>query len=330
MKRKLPDRPNLDHLKAQAKELLDAHRRRDVTALARIRETLPAYANATDDEIAARPIALHDAQSAIAREYGFSSFAKLRARVLLAREPYASELVARLVGKPLPAEVDAALRDAFGRRDFDALDALPTPDTLPVVAVRNALMSPYALAPFAIGRASSLAALDRAVEKNPELVALFAQREEKVEDPRAEDLHTTGCLAIVRKLVPAADGTAWVVLEGVRWVTLLELTTWSPFLVARVAATEIDEGDAAEVDTLEGELRDAARRLAETLPQRDQAVAMIGAIADAGRLSDLVMANLPCTVAEKAEYAAEPVLATRLRNVVGYLRRELAKVGGRS
>jgi Lon protease-like protein len=327
MKRELPNRPNLDHLKAQAKDLLDAHRRRDPGALRRIRDAVPAFAGATDDEIASRPFALHDAQSAIAREYGFSSFARLRARVQLTQQPYPSELVARLLGNPPPAEVDAALRDAFGQQNFDALDALPTPDELPVVAVRNALVSPGALAPLAIGRASSKAALRLATASEPGLVALFSQRSEEVEQPGAVDLHATGCLAVVRRVVSAEDGVSWVVLEGVRWITLLELIASEPCLVARVAATEIDDGDASEIDALDGEVRDAARKLAETLPQKEAALAMIDAIGDPGRLSDLVMANLPCTVAEKAAYAAEPALATRLRSTLSFLERELAKAG---
>jgi Lon protease-like protein len=327
MKRELPNRPNLDHLKAQAKDLLDGHRGREPSALGRIREALPAFAGATDEEIASRPFALHDAQSAVAREYGFPSFAKLRARVLMTRQPYPSELVARLLGKPPPAELDAALREAFAQQDFDALDALPTPDELPVVAVRNALVSPGALAPLAIGRPSSKAALERATANEPGLVALFSQQREDVERPSVVDLHSTGCLAVVRRIVPTDGDVTWVVLEGVRWITLLELTSSEPCLVARVAATEIDEGEPSEIDALDGELRDAARRLAGTLPQKEAALAMIDAIGDPGRLSDLVMANLPCSVAEKAAYAAEPALATRLRSTLTFLERELAKAG---
>jgi Lon protease-like protein len=327
MKRELPNRPNLDHLKSQAKDLLDGHRRRDPVAFRRIRDALPAFAGSLDEEIASRPFALHDAQSAIAREYGFPSFAKLRARVLFTQQPFPSELVIRLLGKPPPADVDAALRDAFAKRDFDALDALPTPDELPVVAVRNALISPGALAPLAIRRPSSLAALRSATAREPGLVALFAQREQEVEQPSAVDLHVTGCLAVVRRLVSTEADVSWVVLEGVRWITLLELTRSEPFIVARVAPTEIDEGDAVEIDALDGELRNAARKLAQTLPQKEAALAMIDAIADPGRLSDLVMANLPCSVAEKAAYAAEPALATRLRSTLMFLERELAKAG---
>ena len=76
----LPDRPNLEQLKRQAKELLRSARDRDVRALARFR-SLPAYAGVRDDGALAAAVALHDAQSVIARELGLASWKALVERV---------------------------------------------------------------------------------------------------------------------------------------------------------------------------------------------------------------------------------------------------------
>lgn len=78
--RQLPERPDIEQLKRQAKALLRTARARDATALARFR-ALPAFARRSDDELAATPLALHDAQSVIAREHGFASWNALRQRV---------------------------------------------------------------------------------------------------------------------------------------------------------------------------------------------------------------------------------------------------------
>jgi ankyrin repeat protein len=78
--RPLPDSPDLDQLRRQAKDLLRAARAADPTALARFR-TLPSLARASDDDLARVPLALHDAQSVIAREHGFASWNALRERV---------------------------------------------------------------------------------------------------------------------------------------------------------------------------------------------------------------------------------------------------------
>jgi hypothetical protein len=78
--RQLPERPNLDQLKRQAKELLRAARAHDAAAFARFR-TLPAFAHHSDRSLAHVPLGLHDAQSVIAREYGLDSWNALGERV---------------------------------------------------------------------------------------------------------------------------------------------------------------------------------------------------------------------------------------------------------
>ena len=73
----LPDAPSLDHLKKQAKSLLKDARDRQAAALARFAE-LPSWTNIPVDQIDVTELALHDAQSVIAREYGFVSWNALR------------------------------------------------------------------------------------------------------------------------------------------------------------------------------------------------------------------------------------------------------------
>ncbi len=76
----LPERPNLEQLKKQAKTLLHAAQNKDTAALARFK-VLPALASKTDAELAIASVALHDAQSVIAREHGFPSWNRLREHV---------------------------------------------------------------------------------------------------------------------------------------------------------------------------------------------------------------------------------------------------------
>lgn len=77
----LPPKANLDHLKKQAKELLRLYRNGNAAAIARFVAHLPAAARRTEKEVLALQLRLHDAQSCIAREYGFSSWADLAAYV---------------------------------------------------------------------------------------------------------------------------------------------------------------------------------------------------------------------------------------------------------
>jgi ankyrin repeat protein len=95
----LPERPNLEQLKKQAKDLLASARsdRPAVAQPARARfRALSSLAPKTDAEFAALRLALHDAQSVIAREHGFPSWPKLVEHVetvLLAFDAAADALV---------------------------------------------------------------------------------------------------------------------------------------------------------------------------------------------------------------------------------------------
>src|SRR5215472_6791009 len=76
----LPERANLEQLKKQAKSLLHAAQAKETAALQRF-QVLPALTRRSFVELAAMSLALHDAQSVIAREYGFKSWNELREHV---------------------------------------------------------------------------------------------------------------------------------------------------------------------------------------------------------------------------------------------------------
>ncbi|MBV8830045.1 MAG: ankyrin repeat domain-containing protein [Acidobacteriaceae bacterium] len=77
----LPQGAHLAHLKNQAKDLLKEHRLGNPQAAQRIREFHPKFRNATDFAIFDTRLRLSDAQLTIARERGFSSWARLKNHV---------------------------------------------------------------------------------------------------------------------------------------------------------------------------------------------------------------------------------------------------------
>ena len=77
----LPSSPSLDHLKYQARDLLNALKQGNPEAVARMREFHPKFARLSDAEIRALKLSLADAQLVIAREYGFPGWPKLKHHV---------------------------------------------------------------------------------------------------------------------------------------------------------------------------------------------------------------------------------------------------------
>ena len=79
----LPERPSLEQLRKQAKDLLSAAQAGDASAFARLATHKPKLA----DPNSARKVVLADAQFAIAREYGFASWPRLKRHVELVQRP---------------------------------------------------------------------------------------------------------------------------------------------------------------------------------------------------------------------------------------------------
>ena len=77
----LPEHPDLDQLKNQAKDLVKNHKAGDPQALARIQSNHPRLAGSSVQQIQAFRFTLSGAQLVIAHEYGFTNWPKLKAHV---------------------------------------------------------------------------------------------------------------------------------------------------------------------------------------------------------------------------------------------------------
>jgi uncharacterized protein (TIGR03067 family) len=74
MSKRLPARPNLEHLRSQAKSLLNRLREGDAQAAQTLIDHLPEAAALSPDQVRAAGFRLADAQSAIARKTGFAAW----------------------------------------------------------------------------------------------------------------------------------------------------------------------------------------------------------------------------------------------------------------
>src|SRR5262245_39933003 len=94
--RPLPNDPSLEHLRKEAKRLAQGVRAGDAPAIPRARQFHPVAAPATTGFL------LADAQRAIARQYGFASWPKLKAHLAA---------IERLAWRTPPLQSDAAPLD---------------------------------------------------------------------------------------------------------------------------------------------------------------------------------------------------------------------------
>src|SRR5437764_782859 len=81
MSKSLPDRPNLEQYRKQAKDLLHAHRAASPAALERIHRHHPPLPPLSLDQIAAAPFALADAPLILAPAHSFHSSPRFAANI---------------------------------------------------------------------------------------------------------------------------------------------------------------------------------------------------------------------------------------------------------
>ncbi len=92
---------------------------------------------------------------------------------------------------------------------------VPPERTLPLVPLRDMVVFPRMMAPFVVGRASSIAALESALASSEKRIFLASQKDPKVDEPAAGDINETGVIASVVQSLKLPNGHIKVMVEGV-------------------------------------------------------------------------------------------------------------------
>jgi ATP-dependent Lon protease len=95
-------------------------------------------------------------------------------------------------------------------------------ESLPVVPLRDMVVFPHMMAPFIVGRESSVKALEIALATGPKRIFLVAQRDPKVDEPVRDDLFDFGAVARIVQNLKLPNGNIKVMVEGVRRGKLMD------------------------------------------------------------------------------------------------------------
>lgn len=132
-----------------------------------------------------------------------------------------------------PAGAEVSIIPVMQGEGIGKVDEEQLPDSLPILALRNAVLFPGTPYPITIGREKSIRLIQDA-EKNNRYIGAVPQMDVTVEDPRKEDLYEFGTVAKIIKTLEMPDGTLTAILQGFRRFEIESITEYEPYILARV------------------------------------------------------------------------------------------------
>ena len=113
------------------------------------------------------------------------------------------------------------------------IDKEQLPDSLPILALRNAVLFPGTVYPITIGREKSIRLIEDAENHNT-FIGAVPQNDLSVEDPTKDDLYRYGTVAKIVKTLEMPDGTITAILQGYSRFEITDIVEYVPYMLGRV------------------------------------------------------------------------------------------------
>ncbi|HXU33999.1 MAG TPA: LON peptidase substrate-binding domain-containing protein, partial [Thermoanaerobaculia bacterium] len=96
-------------------------------------------------------------------------------------------------------------------------------EILPLVPLRDMVVFPHMMAPFIVGRESSVRALEQSLGTAQKRIFLVAQKDPKIDEPLRDDVFELGVIATVIQNLKLPNGNVKVMVEGVQRGKVVEV-----------------------------------------------------------------------------------------------------------
>lgn len=197
--------------------------------------------------------------------------------------------------------------------------------SLPVLPLRNMVLFPGVVLPVSIGRKSSLKLIHDADKKN-KYIAVVCQKNAETEIPALEDLHTTGTIAKIVRVLEMPDQSTTVILQGLKRLELTSVTETFPYMMGTVNLLNevLPPKDNREFEALVESCKDLTIRYIKTSDALHQESAFaIRNINNKMFLINFICTNLPLKKDEKIELLQINSLQDRAYRLLEILNREV-------
>ena len=209
--------------------------------------------------------------------------------------------------------------------DFSSLVDNQTPETAPILPVRNLVLFPGVVSPILIGRASSKQLVQKS-EKKGVVICVIPQRDPDVDMPMKEDLYEYGVYGKVMKQLTLPNGNITAIVQGLGRMRLKDIISTQPYLEGLVEPVEDIEPEKRdrEFKAAMQDLREMVEEyigVSEEIP--DEATFAIKNISNDIMALNFVCGNLPFSVKEKMKLLTTETVKERLFGVMKIVNREI-------
>jgi ATP-dependent Lon protease len=196
------------------------------------------------------------------------------------------------------------------------------PSNLPVLPLRRTVAFPLTLQPLAVNRPMSVEAVNAALAGD-RLILLLLQRGED-EEPRPEQMHSVGTIAVVRQMARGQQGLN-IIAEGMARARVEAVSMEGTMMRARVAPAPEEMQTGVEVDAYIRRIQELVdRALSLTSGLAPEVRQLVTGIEDPMRLAYLLGTMLDLKAEEKQQLLEADPLLRKLELVHSLLAREVS------
>jgi len=185
--------------------------------------------------------------------------------------------------------------------DEEAISKESLPETLPILPLKNTVMFPGVVIPITASRDKSIKLINDSNTKD-KLIGVVSQKDSKVQSPSLSDIHPTGTVAKILRVLKMPDGNVTVIIQGKKRFSIEQIVSEEPYITAKIKEIQELKPDKNNKEfgaTIES-IKDIALKIIEENPNiPSEASFAIKNIQSDSFLVNFVCSNMNLNVDEK-------------------------------
>jgi len=223
---------------------------------------------------------------------------------------------------------DSELIPLMTPEDEEIINKENVPEVLSILPLRNTVLFPGVVIPITAGRDASIQLIKDA-NKGDKVIGVVAQKNGDIEEPSLKDIHTTGVVAQILRVLKMPDGNTTVIIQGKKRFEIDAIIQDKPYLKATVkeAIEDREVKNKKEFEAIIESIKEQALEVIKENPMLpSEASFAIKNIKSNSFLVNFISSNMDLSVAQKQIILEKNNLKERALLALKNLNKELQKL----